>query len=67
MAGAQQAHTVLNLLDENYKKARTKCPRYEFFRDMQVLTKLCYFPSWEALIKSMAGNKDSPPPLLYHY
>ena len=60
-------HTVLNLLDENYKKARAKCPRYEFFRDMQVLTKLCYFPSWEALIKSMAGNKDSPPPLLYHY
>ncbi len=53
-------HTVLDLLDEDYAKARAKLPREEFFREINVLTKHLYFDSWDTLMLFMIRDRDSP-------
>ena len=54
------SHIVLDLLDENYAKARAKVPRKRFFQDMETLTSFIYFFSWEILVAFMARDRDSP-------
>ena len=54
------SHTVLDLLDKNYAKARAKVPRKRFFQDMETLTSFIYFFSWEILIAFMARDRDAP-------
>ena len=54
------SHTVLDLLDETYAKARAKVPRERFFQDMGTLTSFIYFFSWEILVAFMARDRNSP-------
>lgn len=53
-------HTVLGLLDENYRKSKAKRTRERFFNEIEIFTSYIYFPSWEVLMKFMSRGRDSP-------
>jgi hypothetical protein len=47
-------HTVLELVDEQYRLIRSKLPtRQTFFDDVRALTRYLYFASWEGLLDFM--------------
>jgi len=51
-------HTVLRLLDDKFNKLFNKSPRYEIFREMEVLTKFFYFEDLELLIDLILNTKN---------
>ena len=47
-------HTVLDLLDQKYKRLRAHLPtRKTFFEDLRALTRYMYFDSWDHLLTFM--------------
>jgi len=60
-------HTVLDLCDEPYRRARAElATRQTFFNDLQALTRYMYFENWQVLIHFMFTqlelDTDSPSP-----
>ncbi len=49
-------HTVLRLVDKKFNGLFEKSPRYEIFREMEVLTKFFYFEDIELMILLCFGN-----------
>ena len=49
-------HTVLRLVDKKFNGLFEKSPRYEIFREMEVLTKFFYFEDIELLIDLILNN-----------
>ena len=55
-------HTVCDIADELWRKAREKLgPRYNFFAKLAAITAYLIFPSWDDLLLTLAFAK--PPPL----
>jgi len=54
-------HTLLDLLDEEYKLLRkTLVTRVEFFNDLRALLRYMVFDSWEAMMFFMLCSLDVP-------
>jgi hypothetical protein len=56
-------HTVCDIIDQFWRKARQKLgPRYNFFNMLSSATALLIFPSWQDLLMTMAFDKPAPRP-----
>ncbi len=56
-------HTVCDIADELWRKARQKLgPRYNFFNKLGGVTAFLIFPSWEDLLLTLAFAKAPPLP-----
>lgn len=56
-------HTVLERLDEKYKRLRAHLPtRKTFFDDLRALTRYLYFESWDHLLTFMLEGLELPIP-----
>ena len=56
-------HTVCDITDELWRKARLKLgPRYNFFNKLSGLTAYLIFSSWEDLLLTLAFEKPPPAP-----
>lgn len=56
-------HTVCDIADELWRKARQKLgPRYNFFNMLSAVTIILIFPSWQDLLMTLAFAKQAPAP-----
>ncbi|AFY84403.1 transposase family protein [Oscillatoria acuminata PCC 6304] len=57
-------HTLLELLDEKYKRLRAHLPtRKTFFEDLRALTRYLYFDNWDHLLTFMLQGLELEIPL----
>jgi hypothetical protein len=55
-------HTLLDLLDSNYRTIREFLPRKSFFQDLRALTRYMCFESWDALMAFMIHGLELQAP-----
>lgn len=55
-------HTLLDLLDSNYRTLRQFLPRKTFFQDLRALTRYLCFDSWEVLMAFMINGLELEAP-----